>query len=793
MLRNYFKIAVRSLWKNRLFTGINFLGLSLGLASSCVLILFVQRGVTFDKFHKDNDQLFFVQTQERDATFGKTVYPILDQLLKTYPEIETGTHFQGWNNAWIHYKGKDLQPDTRYVDSTFLDVFSFGLLYGDRNTALRKKESVIISKGVAEALFGDKNPVGETVQVNDTLNFTITGVLDTVPANSSLQFDVLLPISNLESNPGFRANIDWYNTFATVYLKVKRGTDITRLEAQFPDFVNTHFSPEVRNRKIRLKPFEDFIHYQNPFFKNLIYGAVTIAVFILLIISINLLNLNFSISFTRAKEVAVRKVTGSNLRQILIQFWIESGLVLLVSLLASLAFAAWYLIPRFNEFRKGRMQLVLSWQQDYPTILVLFGIILFIAIIAGTYPALYLNRLDLRDTIKGKLTSKPSSGKWSQGSLIILQFTISIILITGAIGVSEQISFMRSANIGFNKEGVVVVQADRQYKDEDAAIHQLSGILTELKTDSRVESLATSGVVPTKYWSNYNLYRPDSEEDKEVRLKHVGTGAGYAETFGIRMLEGRDFSEELDQNGENKPVVINETAMKAMGWETAVGKRLRQKNNPEVYTIVGVMKDFNYQDLKEKIEPVLHWYQGKTNLDSYLAIRFNNMRQAKEVLAGLESKMKKIPAKKPFQYFYMSEEVSRQYNDLDGIWKMVNFVTILSVVIAFAGVFGLITIASNQRIKEIGIRKVLGASVSSVAILLSRDYVVMVLVSIMIGTPLAYKLGSKFLEKYEYRVTVDWYVFVLVGMLVLILTLVTVGFQGIKTALANPVKSLRNE
>ena len=634
---------------------------------------------------------------------------------------------------------------------------------------------------------------GETVQVNDTLNFTVSGVLAPVPANSSLQFDVLLPIANLEANPSFRSNIDWYNTFATVYLKLKKGTDIARLESQFPAFVHTHFSSEVNNRKILLKPFEDFIHYQNPFFKNLIYGAITIAVFILLIISINLLNLNVAISFTRVKEVAVRKVTGSNLRQILVQFWTESGIVLIISLVTSMAFAAWYLVPQFNEFRKGRMQLVLSWQQDYPTIMTLLGIIVFIAVVAGTYPALYLNKLDLRDTIKGKLTSKPSSRKWTQGSLIILQFTISFILIIGAIGISKQISFMRSANLGFDKENVVVVLSDMQYKDENAAISQFNGILAELKADSKIKNITTSGVVPTKYWSNYNLYKPENGPDKEVRFKHVGTSSSYAETFGIKMLEGRDFSDELDQNGENKPVVINETAMKAMGWKTAVGKRLRQKNNPEVYTVVGVMKDFHYQDLKEKIEPVLHWYEGKTSLNSYLTIRFNDVRQAKEVLAGLESKMKKISAKKPFQYFYMSEEVSNQYNDLDGIWKMVNFVTILSVVIAFAGIFGLITLASNQRVKEIGIRKVLGASISSIAVLLAKDFVMLVLLSIVIGAPVAYKLGSSFLERYEYRVSVDWYIFALVGILVLSLTVLTVGFQGIKTALMNPVKSLRNE
>ncbi|WP_221394045.1 ABC transporter permease [Dyadobacter sp. NIV53] len=793
MFRNYLKIAFRSLWKNRMFTAINLLGLSLGLASAGVLILFTQRGITFDSFHKDNDQIYFVQTEGKDGRYNQTVYPILDQLVKTFPEIETGTHVQGWNNVWINYKGKDIQGDTKYVDTTFFDVFSFKLKYGDAKTALKKRESILLNQDIAKALFGTENPVGETVTINDTISFTVTGVLDAVPQNSSIQFEVLVPIANLEANKNFAENADWYNTFARVYLKLKKDADVPKLEAKFPAFAKTHFSDEVKDRQIRIAPLTEYIHYENPGFKWLIYGSIAIASFIILIISINLINLNTAISFTRAKEVAVRKVTGSTLKQILIQFWTESGIVLVASLFVSVVFGASYLVPRFNEFRKERMQLVISWEQDYVTILTLVGVITLIAIIAGTYPALYLNKLDIRDTIKGKLTNKPQSGGWRRGTLIVIQFVISFGLVIGAITVRKQISFMREANLGFDKTGVVVVQADRQYKDEESAMSQFKPILDELNQNSKIKSIATSGVVPTKYWSNYNAYMAEGETDKEVRFKHVGTGSKYAETFGIKMLEGRDFSDELDKNHTYKHVVINESAMKALGWKTAVGKRLRQKNNPEVYTIVGVMKDFHYQDLKEKIEPLLHWYEGTAGLNSYLTMKFNNINQAQSVLADLEAKMKKIPSKKPFKYFYLSDEISRQYNHLDGIWKMLNFVTTLSVIIALAGIFGLITLTGNQRTKEVGIRKVLGASVSGIAILLSRDFIVLVLISIVIGVPVGYSFMINYLSSFEYHITVEWHIFALVGFAALILTVLTVSIQSIRTALMDPVKSLRNE
>jgi putative ABC transport system permease protein len=793
MYKNYLKIAFRSLWKNRMFTAINLLGLSLGLASAGVLILFTQRGVAFDTFHKDNERIYFVQTEGRDGRYNQTVYPILDQLVKTFPEVEAGTHVQGWNNVWISYKGKDFQGDTKYVDTTFFDVFSFKLKYGNPHTALKQQQSILINQQVAVGLFGSKNPIGETVTVNDTLSFTVTGVLDDVPSNSSIQFEVLVPIANLEANKNFAENADWYNTFARVYLRLKKDVDVSKLEAKFPAFARTHFSAEVKDRKIRVAALKEYIHYENPGFKWLISGAIAIAGFIILIISINLINLNAAISLTRAKEVGVRKVTGSTLRQILIQFWVESGIVLLASLSVAVVFAVSYLISRFNEFRHERMQLIVSWEQDYVTILTLTGIITFIAVIAGTYPAVYLNRLDLRDTIRGKLTNKPQSGGWRRGSLIVVQFVISFGLVIGAVTVRKQVSFMREANLGFDKTDVVVVQADRHYKNEEGAMSQFKPILDDLIGDSRVKSVSTSGVVPTKYWSNYNVYIPEGEADKEVRFKHVGTGSRYAETFGIKMLEGRDFSDELDRNGANKPVVINEAAMKALGWTSAIGKRLRQKNSPAVYTVVGVMRDFHYQELKEKIEPLLHWYEGPAGLNSYLTIKFNHVAQAKDVLADLEVKMKMIPAKKPFEYFYLADEVNSQYNHLDGIWKMLNFVTTLSVIIALAGIFGLVTLAGNQRTKEVGIRKVLGASVSGLVLLLSKDYLILVLLAIVIGIPAGYAFEVNYLSTFQYHMSVEWYVFVLVALAAIALTLLTISVQSIRTALMNPVKSLRNE
>ncbi|KQS33494.1 ABC transporter permease [Dyadobacter sp. Leaf189] len=793
MLRNYFKIAFRTLWKNRLFTGINLLGLSLGLASVGVLILFVQRGITFDTFHENTDQIYLVQTETRDGRYNQTVHPILGQLVKTYPEIEDGTHFQGWYDLWIGYKGKDAQGDTKFVDPGFLSIFTFKLKYGNPQTALKDRQSIVISQQISESLFGNKNPVGETVSVNDTLNFKVTGVLEKIPENSSLQFDVLAPIAFLEADKSFANNADWYNTFSNVYLKLRKDADVAKFQKQMPAFAKAHFGTADADRGVHIAPLKEYIHTENPGFKWMIYGAILIAGFILLIISINLLNLNTSIAFTRAKEVAVRKVTGSTLKQILFQFWTESGIVLIASLLLSIVFAVTYLVPEFNEFRQGRMQLVLSWERDYVTLVVLAGVISLIAVIAGTYPALYLNKLDLRDTIKGKLSNKAGGRGWTRSTLIVVQFVIAFALAIGAITVRKQVSFMRQAKPGYEHSNVVVVSTDLQFKNEKAARSQFKSILDGLNQDSRVQSFVTSSVVPTKYWGNYNMYLPEKETSKEVRFRHLGSGARYAETYGIQIVEGREFSDEIDKDGKNNPVIINESAMKALGWKTAVGKRLRQKNNTEVYTVVGVMKDFHYQELKDKIEPLLHWYGGPAGINNYLSIRLHDIGQAKKVLSAVEAKMKQIPARKPFSAFYASDALSSQYNHMDGIWKMVNFVSLLSIIIAFAGVFGLITLAANQRTKEVGIRKVLGSGVWEIVYLLSKDFLLLVVIAVIIGSPLAYLFEKNYLQTFEYHISIDWYIYGLVGLFALLLTMLTVGFQSINAALTNPVKSLRSE
>jgi putative ABC transport system permease protein len=792
MLLNHLKIALRNLWKNRLFTSINLLGMSIGMACVVVLVLFAQKCLTFDGFHAKSDRIFYIQTESNGQTHTNTVYPILGQLLKDYPEIETGTHIQSWYWPWMRYGAKDVQPRTKFVDSTFFEVFSFPLKYGNPATALKDRNSLVIDEKTALSLFGEGNPVGKTITLDDTLQMKVGGVLADIPANSSQQFEALLPTTLLHQLPSFKESADWYNTFANVFLVLKKGADKSALEAKLPQLVKTHFSPDAQKQILHVSPFANYIHDQNPTFKNLIYGAMGIAAFLLLIISINLINLTMASALPRAKEVAVRQVVGATKGMVLRLFWMESGIIMALSLLLAGGFAVYYLIPSFNDLRKQHMQLDISFANDYPTLLTVLGITLLVTLVAGTYPARYLMGLKTTEAVKGKISADPRQGRFRQNSLIVLQFVLAVVLIVETIGLRQQINFMKTTTIGFDRNNVLVFQTDLAYKNETTAVSEGRVILNELRQNPNVVSFTASDVVPMHYWQNFNSYYPEGNDAKKINLRHVSAGEGYFETYKIPFVEGRGFRDN-SADSANHAVVINEAAMKIFGWTTAVGKRIRQNNNDAIYTVIGVTKNFHYQSLKDEVEPLLHWYGGKQQLSSFLTVRLTDESKGKALISQLETRFKKIPARRMLGHFYLNDEVNKVYEPIDNIWQMTSFVTLIAILTACAGIFGLISLVAKQRIKEIGIRKTLGASVGNITALLSSDFMKLVVIALCIALPISYWLGIKLLRSFAYRVEVQWWYLGLASFFALAIALLSVIFQAIRAAMANPVKSLKTE
>lgn len=794
MLTNYLKIAIRTLWRNRLFTAINVFGLSVGLACVVVLVLFAQKCLTWDSSHAKLDRIYYVRTQYPGGDIGnQTVYPLLDQMVRDFPEIETGTHNQSFSWPWIEYGDKSIQESTSFVDSTYFRVFTFPFKYGDPATALVNKRSVVLSEKTAQNLFGDSNPVGKYVTVSDTLRYAVTGVLKKLPSNSSQQFDVLLPAANLLDYPGFKEMADWSNTFASTYILLKDGADPARLEAKLPQLVRSHYEPHAKNSILRLAPFKNFIYTENPSFEGLIYGSVIIALFLLLIISINLINLNTASAMPRAREVAMRQVVGATRRLVLGQFWTESGIVVVVSLALSLLFALFYLIPSFNQLRSENMQLSIDLASDYPSILTVLGIALTVALVAGTYPALYLMGLKTTEAVKGKLSANPTSGRLRQSSLIVFQFTLAIILILGTVGMREQLNYMKEANLGFDKNNVLVFKTNLAYRNEKLAQVRAQSIFAQLRQTPTVVSFTSTYYTPVAYQENFNQYYPDGRQDQQVHVRHMGGAVNYTETLKIPMLEGRNFSDTTPADSANNAVIINESAMRAFGWKTAVGKKLRQLNNSAVHTIIGVTKDYHYRDLTDRVEPMLQAYGGHERLSGYLMVRVNDPANTPALVAGLEREFRKIPARRALTYSYLSDDITQAYRSLDNIWQMISFVTMIAILTACAGVFGLISLMAQKRTKEIGVRKVLGASVASITVLLSTDFLKLVLLAILIAAPIGWWVGQTMLNYFAYHTQIQWWYIALAGGLAIGIALLSVLFQALRAALMNPVNSLRSE
>lgn len=794
MFRHHIKTAIRNLWKHKTFTAINLLGLVLGLSSVMVLSVMVYQFLTFDNTQADKSSMAYLKTKTKSGDeYTQTTYPLLYEALKTCPEIAAGTHLQTWYNPWLKYNEKEIQEDRCFfVDSGFFKVFTFPLKYGNTDYALNDKFSVVLSEEAAEKLFGKADPVGKTIAADDSIQLTVRAVLKHIGSNNSIRPDVLLTTALLNDAPGFKDNANWYNGFAENYLKLKQGADVKKLESQLDQLVKLNYHPERKGDKIIVAPFQQLpAESMGSIGKAIISGAIGTAVFILLIIIVNLVNLNAGTMFTRAKEVAVKQMMGSGKRNIIVQFCIENSLVVIISLLLAFVFFYYLLIPQMNQMfgsQFGEMELNIA--KDYPLLLLFLFIAFFIVIVAASYPAWHLTSLKVTDTVKGKL-SNGSRKSITRNAFITLQFVLSILLIYTTVILHSQMTHMKAASLGFNKDDVAVVNLDIAFKDPKTAATSFDALLNELRNDTRVKSVSTNAVIPTAYWNNFNTYY-DVATNKEINLRHVAADAGYFSTFEIPIADGRGFNNVPDSN-ERGNVIINKAAMKAFGWTTAVGKQLKQKSNDQVYTVVGVTEDFNYRSLDGSIEPLLHWYGGKQNVDNnYLSLLIKK-GYTKAVVAKIESALKQIPARRPFSYELMSNKVDKQYVMMDNILAITKYVAFLTIFIACMGMLGLITLFSKQRIKEIGVRKVLGADTMSIVLLLSRNFLLLVTIASAIAAPLAFSLMNGWLQNFAYRTTIHWWMFVMGALAAVVIVCLTVSFQSIKAALANPVKSLRTE
>ena len=792
MFRQYLKIGLRNIRKNKGFSLINVVGLSLGLASMMALSMMVYLYYTTDGFHEHRDRMYYLKTFTPEGeSYNQTTFPLLYEIQKSCPEVVAATHAQGWDNPWLKYEDQEVQDRTVFVDSGFFNVFSFPLIEGDARQALSDKYTVVISQNVARQLFGKKNALGKTITASDTISLTVTGILGEIPMNSSLRAEVLLPLQLLMDNPEFSHNANWYNTFAENYLLLREGADPKQLDKKIDAIVKQFYAPETKNSQVKTVPFSDLKKEAGPTVGAIITGAIASSVFIVLVMLANLLNLNTAVVLNRTKEVAIRRMIGSGRRSIIIQFCLENALIIGASLLLGFFLFSQVLLPQLNSiFGSNFGEMQFQWQKDWELIILFLLVAALVVLIAGSVPAWYATSVKVTEAVKGRLMRAGGKG-WLRSAFITLQFALAVILIGVAIILNSQIRFMKAASLGYETEGVAVVNLNMAFKDQKQAQSRFESIIDDLRSNSAVKSLSTTSVIPTRYWNNFNDFI-DVETGREIRMRHVATDAGFLDTYQIPVLEGRNFDDKRSAS-ESSSVIINQAAAKEFGWTNPVGRQIKSKGDDEVITVVGVMDDFHYNDLQRPIEPLLHWYSGKAALGrNNLVLRLDPAR-SREVLAKLEQDLEAIPSRRSFSYTYMDELVEKQYWLMDGILKMSNYVALLTVFIAAMGLFGLVALFARQRVKEIGIRKVLGASVLDITSLLSRDFLKLVMLSILVATPIAWYAMHRWLQDFAYRIELSWWFFAAAGLLALMIALATVSVQAIKAAKANPVKNLRSE
>lgn len=794
MLKSHLKLSFRNLWKNRLLSSLNLLGLSIGIGSVLTLLFAVYAYYTADTFLEGQENIYYFKTITTEGdTYRETPYPLMDMIVETSPQVMAGTHIHSWGNMWLERGEKELQERTDYVDSEFFEIFSLPLKYGDTKTALEKKYSIILTDRVSQKIFGEKNPVGEKLIGSDSLNLTVTGVFEPISPYSSFRFGVVLPNEVLKDNPNFLSQTNWGNSFSPNYLRVRPDTDIGQLENHVNQLVKDNYADPSIIAELKAMTFSEMRTDSIPVVGIIINGCIAAAFFVLLIVLVNLLNLNISTMFRRTKDITVRKILGGSKKSVIAQFCLENGILVFVSILISGALFLGLLLPAMNNiFGADFGKVAFSIENDYPVILYAIGLGILVTLVVGILPTLRFISVPISTGIKGKIDSIKSNFLL-RNSFIIVQFALAILFICVAIILNSQIGFMKSADVGFERENIIVGSIDLDYKNLEAASSNFEALIDELNASPHVKSISTSESIPSDYYFNYSTYH-DADSGRDVRIRRSHTDEGYLKTLQIPMISGRDFDENIDSSEDNS-VIINRSAMEAFGWTSIEGKRLKWKNDEtEGYPIVGVMEDFHYQDLQNAVEPLAHYYREKKDLGAhrYLSVRTSE-GQEKNIENLIASAFGEIASRRNYEQGYLSEKVNGQYRLIDGMLKMVNVVALLTIFISCLGMFGLISFMAKRRIKEIGIRKVLGAGVLKIVVLLSKDYIILVGIAALIAFPLAWYVMNAWLGSFAYSITIQWWMFALGGVIALLITTFTLSIQAIKSATVNPVKSLRSE
>ena len=804
MFKNYFKIAWRNLRRNKSFSAINIFGLSIGIACCLIIMLFVQDELSYDRYNKKADRI--VRVVFRGSINGEkmkeaNVMPPVAQTLKAdYPEVVQATRLRT-DAPLVTYDDKTFKENEfAFADSNFFQVFTLPFLKGDAKTALTQPNTLVISATTAEKYFGKKDPIGKILSFNNT-SFKITGVMKDIPANSHFHFNLIASMVTLPES----RDPSWMTSNFYTYLVLPKGYDYKKLEAKLPEEVAKYMGPQIQqafgmslaefNKKgngvgLFLQPLTD-IHLHSDLNYDFepgsdiryvyIFGAI--ALFMLIIACINFMNLSTAGASKRSREVGIRKVLGSLKNELVKQFLLESILLTFIALL--LAVVLVYLaLPVFNEL-SGK-ELNLHFKNNLFLLFGLAGFGLVVGALAGSYPAFYLSSFKPVTALKGKI----SAGKKSIGlrsGLVVFQFCISVILIVGTTVVYQQLKYIQNTKLGFDKDQVLVLHETGRLDKNEAILRK------QLLQDQRVENVSISGYVPVGPSNgNNNMVYTEDNSSQLVKAIKYHVDEQYIPTLDMKLEAGRNFSKDFAT--DSSATIINETAAKTFGWgEEALGKTLTGfKNNQGekiTYHIIGIVKDFHFKSLHERISPLM---MALGNNSGSMIVKVKT-KDITGLLASVKKEWSQFSNAALFSYSFMDDDFEATYRTEGKLSLILGIFAGLTIFIACLGLFGLVTFTAEQRTKEIGIRKVLGATVPNVVGLLSKDFLKLVIIANVISWPLAWWVMNKWLQDFAYRINISWWIFLLAGLAALLIALITVSFKAIKAALANPVESLRTE
>ena len=809
MFRNYFKIALRQLRKQKMYSVIKIGGFALGIAACLLIALFIRHELSYDQHYPNSKAIYRLVGEFNEngkISRGTSVpAPMVKVLRSDYPEIQQAarlmpnTLFPGAGSNYIRredQKENTYETGFTYADQELLNILGIPMVYGQRSDALSKPRSLVMSKKKAEKYFPGQNPVGKIIFLNDdkTKPFTVGGVMEDFPITSHLQFDFLLTLTDVELWPGEQTT--WRASNYDCYIVLKEGTNIGEFEKKLTSSLLKNYvlpsmtdaSEEekknvVQSAFLRLQPVFD-IHLKSAGIDDgLSHGDIrfvwlfgAIAIFILLIACINFINLSTARSANRAKEVGLRKVIGSHKSSLIQQFLTESILFSVLSFLIALLLAM-LLLPYFNLL-SGK-HLSIPWNEWW-LIPIMIASALLIGIIAGFYPSFYLSSFKPINVLKGNL-SRGTKNSMLRNGLVVFQFTTSIVLIVSTVVIYSQMQFILNTKVGFEKDQVVLVEG------ANTLGANVKNFKSELLKLSQVKSVSVSDYLPvdgTKRNGNTFWNEGKIKVESGVDTQFWIVDDSYLETMGMKIISGRNFSFKMPS--DSQAVIINRTMANRLNLKDPIGKRI---TNGKVFVVVGVVEDFNFESMRSNIDPVC---LKLGTSPSIVSIKVSSADMS-NLLSSITSVWKKFAPSQPLRYSFLDDKFANMYADIRRMGRISTSFSILAIIIASLGLFALSAFMAEQRSKEIGVRKVLGASVSDLTSLLSKDFLKLVVIAMVIASPIAWWAMNKWLQDFVYRINISWWIFLFAGGSAVVIALLTVSFQAIKAALANPVKSLRSE